>query len=101
MAAGALTSIALTTSGQTIWVDYGRIIGPDDYIKAASAANSEFCSTPECHNLAFYAPLDDGQGTAPLILSHNNNSGAFVSTPTWAQDVSEMVCNSRAADPST
>jgi hypothetical protein len=54
-----------------------------DYHAAVNTASQQCSAVPLTYGLVGYWPLDEGSGTSAYDLSHNNDTGTLVNSPTW------------------
>ena len=55
-----------------------------DYHAGCNTSTLQYSAVPLTYGLVGYWPLQEGSGTSAFDLSHNNDTGTLVNSPTWS-----------------
>ena len=81
---GVLATLGdLTTAGVSGYCDYGSVAYAQAFAPGGSSTQ-QYSAIPLTQGLVGYWPLQEGSGTSAFDLSHNNNTGTLVNSPTWS-----------------
>ena len=81
---GVLATLGdLTTAGVSGYCDYGSVAYAQAFAPGGSSTQ-QYSAVPLTYGLVGYWPLQEGTGTSAFDLSHNNDTGTLVNSPTWS-----------------